>query len=289
MPNQYNFRTDVTNITEPRFTASRVVSVQDQSILLETIPASFGFEDLDNIEVHLYSDPANNLIVSTIINLPEDIDVIKSHVVFYENQTFKNYIRIDFTKLFENKNLIIPSGQYRMVLNFFSNEIGSYNDRKLFVQTISPSRTEVELSYYPTQSISTRRANENELREFVQKSFDKPVAAGVTDKIFRSGVRLDDPTEGVTYESLVNNIEIESIDQTFDNTIQLVKNLNLEEVFSQQLESFIVSLYDDIVNEINLNGDRRIQEDEFQTFVNDVIERRVEELQSVTDSKIFLN
>jgi hypothetical protein len=74
MPNQRNFRSDITTVTEPRFTASRIVKSYDEGVLLEELPASFGFNELDNIEVHFYTLSSNSLVLSTVINL-QDPDV----------------------------------------------------------------------------------------------------------------------------------------------------------------------------------------------------------------------
>ena len=181
MPNQENFRSDVTTVTEPRFLASRIVRVPDELILLEELAASFGFDIDDNVEIHFYTVPDNILTLSTVIRIRDTI--LKSHVVKYQDDTLKNYIRIDFTKLFLDKNLVLLPGDYRVVMNFFSDEIGKYDNRILSVSQISPSRTEVELIFNNTTDEVVREQNLIALKEFVEVGLNKPDAAGLAQKI----------------------------------------------------------------------------------------------------------
>lgn len=291
MPNQYNFRSDVTTKTEPTYLASRIVRASDEGILYEQIPASFGFETYDVIEFHFYSIPDNDLVLSTVLDVEFAEEVLKSHIVEYGDGTFKNYIRIDFTKLFELNNVVLIPGDYRMVLNFFSDEIGDYNDRKLYIQDISDSRTEVQLAFFQTNNLNERLQNEDELREFVTPSFDKPTAVGVGEKIFASGVRLQDSTEGITYENIVQNIDVTELNQTFENTIARINKLGPQVVqdFQSNIEDFLVSLFKTVKEEIIIKGDRRIQEDEFQEFINTALEIKIKELQQKYQNKILIS
>jgi len=291
MPNQRNFRSDITSITEPRFLASRIVRFPEEGILFEQIPSSFGYEIIDNIEVHFYTVKGNTLVFSFIID-SKDSDILKSHVVSYEDNTFKNYIRIDFTTLFEKNNTTILPGNYNVVMNFFANEIGDYNNRKMFVQEISDSRTEVQLQFFQTSDIERREQNIEDLKEFVPSSFPKPVAIGVAEKIFRSGVQLADDTEGLTYNNILENIELNSSDttQTIDNTLERVRRLSpvAEDGLQESINNFLPRLYEKIREEIVIRGDRRIQEDEFREFIEEAVDNELKYLQSTVDRRILI-
>jgi hypothetical protein len=291
MPNQYNFRSDVTNISQPRFSTSRIVRSTDEGILLEQLPSSFGYETYDVIELHFYSIPDNILILSTIIDVENAEDILKSHIVSYNDGTFKNYIRIDFTKLFEENNLILVPGDYRMVLNFFSDEIGDYDSRKMYLQQISESGTEVQLAFYPPVDEVEQRSNEDELREFVEPSFDRPTAVGVTEKIFAAGVRLDDPSEGLTYQNITDNIETPTANQTVESTLDRIARLGEPVVneFEKDIEDFLLLLYEYIKNEIIIKSDRRIQENEFQEFIEQAINSKLPDLQKLVENRIIVN
>lgn len=289
MPNQSNFRSDVTTPTEPRFLASRIVSFPEEDILSEQIPASFGFELVDNIEVHFYTVPDNTLLLSLVVRTDED-DVLKSHIVTYADESFRNYLRIDFTRLFEKNNVILLPGDYKIVMNFFSDEIGSYTDRRLFIDEISESRTEVQLQFFSTNNLVERQENIRDLKEFVEPSFPKPVAIGVAEKIFRSGVTLNDENEGITYSGILNNFEIPQTTQTIENTIERIRRLSpdAETLVESSINQFLLYLYDRIREEIVLMGDRRIQEDEFNDFIETVVDRELNYLQSTIDSRIVV-
>ena len=291
MPNQYNFRSDVTNTTDARYQASRIVQFPEEGVLLEQLPASFGYETFDNIEIHFYTVPANNLILSTVIGIDVEDDILKSHVVSYEDGSFKNYIRIDFTKLFETNNLILISGDYRVVMNFFSDEIGSYDDRKMYIQEVSSDGTEVQLAFFPPNDDVAKRDNDDELREFVEPSFDRPTAVGVDEKIFASGVRLNDSSEGLTYENVSTNIETPAANQTIENTLDRIARLGQPVVaeFEKDIEDFLLILYESIKQQIIIRGDRRIQENEFQEFIETAIANELPKLQKLVENRIIVN
>jgi hypothetical protein len=284
MPNQANFRSDITTQTEPRFAASRIVSNPNELILFEEVPASFAFDAQDTVEVHFYTIPGNQLLLSTTITLSDQI--IKSHIVSYSDNSYKNYIRIDFTKLFIDKNLILVPGDYKLVLNFFSDEIGSYTDRRLTIDTISPSRTEVQLTFNNIIDAVTRNDDTYLLREFVEPSFNKSDAVGVAQKIFTSGINLNDPTEGVTAKTVVDNIEILEINQTYANTIARIDALNLRESFDAQINDLILQLYTFISEEIVINGDDRIQQDEYEQIIRSVVADKISNLRQIMDMRI---
>jgi hypothetical protein len=289
MPKQTNFRSDITTNSDARFLASRIVRFPEEGILYEQIPSSFGFEVLDNIEIHFYTVAGNILTYSFVIDA-NDSDILKSHVVSYTDDTFKNYIRIDFTSLFEKNNTIMLPGDYKIVINFFSDEIGSYNDRKLFVQEISDSRTEVQLQFFGTTDIEEREQNIEDLKEFVEPSFPKPVAIGVAEKVFRSGVQLNDDTEGLTYNNILENIELPEENQTIENTIERIRRLSAaaEESVKDSINNLLPRLYEKIREEIIIRGDRRIQEDEFREFIEEVVDNELKYLQSTIDRRILI-
>lgn len=286
MPTQYNFRSNVTNVLEPRFTASRIVKFPGEVILLEEIPASFAFDKDDNVELHFYTIPENQLLLSTVVKLSDDI--LKSHFVSYADGTYKSYIRIDFTKLFIDKEILLVPSDYRMVLNIFSDEIGSYNNRKLNIDVISDSRTEVELSFNDTIDEVYKKENLYLLKEFVEKSFNRTDAVGVAEKIFMSGVELNDPLEGVTSTNIIDNIEINGI-QTTEATVDRIDRINLREIFENQLNDFVQELYKYIRKEIVINGDDRIQKDEYQKLIISVVKEKINNLRQTVDSRIVVS
>lgn len=286
MPNQTNFRSDVTTITDPRFSASRIARFPEESILLEEVPASFAFDKDDNIEIHFYTIPGNQLLLSTVVTMNDDI--LKTHIVSYNDGTYKNYIRIDFTKLFINKEILLVPSDYRVVLNIFSDEIGNYTERKLNLDIISNSRTEVQLSFNNTIDDVSREENLYLLKEFVEKSFNKTDAVGVAEKIFISGVNLKDSDEGVTATNIIDNIEVGGI-QTTEDTIDRIDRIELRQVFETQLNDFVQYLFKYIREEIVIKGDDRIQKDEYQELIKKVVNEKINNLRQTVDSRIVVS
>jgi hypothetical protein len=70
------------------------------------------------------------------------VGAIKVETVRYEDSSIRKLLFIDFSKLVD---FDVPIGQYSVTLSFFSNEIGSFDERSLKFIKISPSRLEVEL------------------------------------------------------------------------------------------------------------------------------------------------
>lgn len=285
MPNQNNFRSNVTTNTEITYLASRIVRVPEESIFLQEVPGSFGYDNEDNIEVHFYSIPTNQLILSTRIKLDEGI--LKQHIVSYQDGTYKNYVRIDFTKMFEDKVLLLVPGDYYMVLNFFSDEVGSYDNKNLAITNISETRTEVELKLLQTKDAVNLVFDENLLIEFIDKSFQKPDAVGAIEKIFMSGVELEDPTEGVTATGIIQNIAAGN--QTFADTIARIERIGLREEFEAQLNDFITKFYRPMVEKIVTEGDERIQPAEIELFIRQAVPQLIANLKVAVDPRIIVS
>ena len=287
MPNQNNFRSDITTETNPTFFASRIVNSLEENILLEEIPASFGYSATDVIEIHFYTLYTNKLMLSTTISV-NDINILKNHIVRYNDGSYKTYIRIDFTELFQLKQLVVIPGEYKVVLNFFSDEVASYNNRNLFIQEISPSRQEVQLAFADNVDDIAVSKNQFQLDEFIPKYFTKAIAIGVTEKIFKSGVELDDVNEGINYESVVNNIEVGT--QTKQNTIDRIDRLGItiEQNTKNKINQFIQNLFQIIQERIVINEDEKIQENEFKLLIEQVVTEQLPLLQPMLDDKIIV-
>lgn len=272
MPNQNNFRTNIISQPEPRFSASRIVKNPSESILYEELPASFGFDKEDTLELHFYTIPGNQLILSTTVRLDENI--VKSHIVAYDDNTYKNYLRIDFTKLFVDKNLVLIPGDYRLSINFFSDEIGSYDNRKLTVDVISPSRTELQVSFNDTTDQVSVRDNFYLTDEFLQKSFNKPDAIVAGESIFTG------PT-GMQATDILNKIQ--------QDTVNRLARLELLPSFQIQIVDFLHELFNFLREEIVIKGDSRIQETQYRDYIYDVVKQQINKLQSVVDARIQIS
>ncbi len=146
MPNQENYKQNIENASTGynKYTISRVVDSLSDPLILQEFHSAVPY-DLSqfNVEINLYSLADNSLVYSDYIS-NKISNVFNSVVLVYKEVEQRSLLFVDFSKLAE---LGIPPGQYSVTLNFFVDEVGSYEDRNLSISTISPSRLEVELEY----------------------------------------------------------------------------------------------------------------------------------------------
>ena len=97
--------------------------------------------DSNRIELHVYSADSwlsGNHKVQQLIKIPEYIDPITNKKI-----ELYNPIAIDLRKEFDA--LKISAGSLKIVVNFFKNLIGNYEQQYLRIDEISPDRTEIRL------------------------------------------------------------------------------------------------------------------------------------------------
>jgi hypothetical protein len=171
MPNTQNFKTDITELSSlyTRYTVSRVIANKQDDLLDMEVPADFSEALLQNtVEVNLYSLADNSLIFSDFIKNVSGSLYTES--LKYDDDTQRRFLYIDFAKVIPNLGL--PSGRYSVTLNFFADELGSYDNRILKINRISTSRTEVELKL-------TDVTQQNTLEQFaipkIPAEFIKPI------------------------------------------------------------------------------------------------------------------
>lgn len=157
MPNQNNYKQALENAEAgySRYIISRIISNPADTLLVGQLPSALPFDlDTANVEISLYSLADNSLIYSDYISnsivgalTQKNIEYQTNKIVNGETtkiQTVRTFLFIDFSKLVD---LGIPSGQYSLTLNFFVDEVGSYQSRPLSISKISPSRLEIEFDY----------------------------------------------------------------------------------------------------------------------------------------------
>jgi hypothetical protein len=98
--------------------------------------------ELQRIELHIYADATwitGNHKVSIQSKIPTYTDIVTKKTIKFPAQP----IGIDLYKQLED--LKLTSGQFRIVVNFFRNLIGSYEKQHLRIDEISPDRREIRL------------------------------------------------------------------------------------------------------------------------------------------------
>lgn len=153
MANQQNYSTNISGLVNPtKFNVSRIIGDMRDNLLEIEVPANIKVDDYVNkfIELHVYSLADNQLIYSTVLDNSIS-DILKINTITYDDGSSRNLLFIDFSKV---STFDFPIGRYSVTLNFFSKEIGSYDDRPLVVNKISPSRKEVELLPNPENIVT---------------------------------------------------------------------------------------------------------------------------------------
>lgn len=148
MAKQQNYQSNLQELSDlyTRYTVSRIIANKKDDLLDMEVPADFSEALLqNNIEVNLYSLADNSLIFSNVVQNVSGSICTKT--LQYNDNSLRKLLYIDFAKV---PDLNLPSGQYSVTLNFFANEIGSYDNRILKVDRISTSRTEIELKLTDT-------------------------------------------------------------------------------------------------------------------------------------------
>jgi hypothetical protein len=143
MANQQNYQSNTQELSElyTRYTVSRAIANKKDDLLDMEVPADFSEALIENnVEVNLYSLADNSLIFSDVVKNVSGS--IYTETLQYKDNSLRKLLFIDFAKVGQ---LDLPAGQYEVTLNFFTDELGSYDQRILKVNRISTSRTEVEL------------------------------------------------------------------------------------------------------------------------------------------------
>jgi hypothetical protein len=256
MPNELNFEQPI-NEGGRRYTLSRVAQIPEDNLLFSVEPADFGFYTNDNIEIYFYSKFTDELIYSQRVSITDDILAIKT--IQYEDGKYRNYITFNFNKFIELYPLSIGPGEYNIVLNIFSDEIGSYENRKMTIDAISNSRTEVNLRFKGTP---TERDIE-ELNYFISPSIGKPFVDGILQNILLNASQTSNENTGVTIDRVVRELNV--IGEAFDlSRTDNTGRLNDIKVFIDQL---MVSVYKRLQTELVSFPRYRIAESEIKLII----------------------
>lgn len=90
-------------------------------------------------------------------------------------------------------------------------------------------------------------------------------------------------------DNVVANIEIPEINQTYANTIAKIDKLNLRESFDLQVNDFLLQLCSFIQEEIVINGDDRIQQDQYEQIIRTITTDKIVQLRQVMDMRITVS
>lgn len=244
MAEQENYQTNLQELSDSytRYNVSRVIANKKDDLLDMEVPADFSEALLqNNIEVNLYSLADNSLIFSDVVkNISGSVF---TETLQYSDNSLRKLLYIDFAKV---QDLNLPSGQYSVTLNFFADEIGSYDDRLLKVNRISTSRTEIELKLMDT--------NQQELMtEFVLPSINSVWVIDALKQAFNQSESIMIPADNSVLTSQSIGLELpEGMEAQIDQ-------YNFESVYgiSQEiLDKAYVIAKEKVTNLLNENKTR---------------------------------
>jgi len=269
MATQQNY-TELLQPNTIRYTVSRVATIPTDELLFAVEPADFGFTNKDNIEIHFYSRLTKDLAFSQRIDLVDDILGIRT--IDYIDSKFRNYITFDFNKYIELYPLKISPGEYEIVINIFSDEIGSYSDKKLIINAVSDSRTEVNLRFK-----EQTETNILELNEFAAPAISKPYLDGILQNIFITAGRQSDSTIGVTIGDILSQLSESGETVDLNRTNQIGKLQSVQALIANLLETVYTRIREILVSYPKF----RITEEEAKLIIERVF---FEEFNKVRDS-----
>lgn len=147
MANTANYETNIARLkdTYKRYTVSRIIANPLDNLLELEIPALIPEKFF--VEISLYSLANNNVVFNTTIDNQADPSIFTVTTLQYSDGGSRRLIFIDFSKL--PTVIEVPDGRFEVVLNFFVPEIGNQNTYPLILNTVSPSRTEIEVKLAP--------------------------------------------------------------------------------------------------------------------------------------------
>ena len=230
MANQYDYRETVKAPLSPRYSISRPMAFPAEGVINSLVPAEFGFYQNEHVMLCLYNPTNNTLIKSQRIDLADNILEVKS--VQYQDGSYLNYISFDFTAL----NVLYPTfmipGIFDLVINVFEDMMGYEDNKKLVIDKISDSRTELQLSVDGFFGEAERK----ELDNIVIKSIPRPFLGGITDNLLEDAELNGNPSVGITSDEVLARMSSQP------NYIAIT-NLSLESNFKEILARILVAAH----------------------------------------------
>lgn len=223
MPRQPNYGELIPLKPQSKAISRIADSELDTDILQARVPAGFGFDYTDNIELHFY-DSQNNLVNTTIIPVASGMVSVRS--ISLPDGGIEEKVIIDMARVQTELGLFLMPGTYTVTINLFSDEIGSYGNKKLTIEEISPSRTELRLGF----NVRYTDTESSELFEFIEPSLPRVVAVGTIGSIVGHNeaeliTQENEPPQTQTQMFITDvNVELESLVPTIQSELTTIES-----------------------------------------------------------------
>lgn len=225
----------------------------------------FGTDARDCVELWIYNADGS---LATHITLAATDDALGLNTVI-DNTGAYEYANLNMTAVINRTGL--EQGRYQMVANFLRTEVGNEIGNKLFIQNISPDRTELQLH---AQQVDQDIVSQ--IFEFVVPSVPRTTAQGLIDLVFHKTIsgqsdvvnestvaseldilipntvgRVTNAHAYSSYASMITKIINEAYTRTLDNMATDANNLNIQDV---DLETYIRTAVQSIIQEYKDSG-----------------------------------
>ena len=182
MPYQQNYAEDITNLISGDRIIEKAIfrfAVPTDEIIADVIGDNeIGLDDSrEFVELHFYDRNTNKLAHSVAVPFTDgflyvrdSVERLDKEIAAGNNKSIQ--LGLEFwnpedvgASLFGRYLSTVPAGTYNLLVNFFSNELGTYNDKNWRISQINSTATELIL-----EPIDVTKVNRDHLAQFADKS-----------------------------------------------------------------------------------------------------------------------
>lgn len=244
MPNGYNYATNTATLNGryTKYMVSRVIDNPRNQLLEVEAPTSIPESFV--LELMFYS-LAENYLISSIFLTSDDTDTVSVTKLGYADSSTRTLLFIDFAKI----NTNIEEGRLQLVVNFFIPEVGNFDESKLTLTTISPSRKELELKLIP-QCITTESISE--LRTFASPQINSNWVLDAVRQVFNQPTSSTSANIPTNNTNLTFNIVKEYLPSASQNFLNDTASIELNNVVRTNVQRFMNIAYNYATQSINI-------------------------------------
>lgn len=261
MANQFNYEDElVRGFQRPeriRESEAFIISLPPKQVL-------FGTSLSDNIELWFYNPDGTFAAHTTVPAISDNL----KHTTIVDQTGAYEFLNINLQKIGLELNL--APGQYNLVANIFSDEIGNEAGEKLYISKISPDRTELQL-----RPVNVNQDTKDQIFEFIVPGTPRQFTKGLIDQIFGQSL---DKTPG----SFITQDEIKiNIDQADATALERIQNSNANDIYTQTVQTVLSLAYNNVLELLATDiQNRRVQKSELEGYIRTALTKTIHDLNS---------
>jgi len=304
MPNAKNYKQNISTLT-PGQKIQRLIVDEEYVIKQNESGEDEFYYGLDLarefVELHFYVPNTDTLVYSAIVPLNSALlfvteqnntdNIVNLELDFWTEGPLEGEIENEFGRKIRYSNADslqdtylsgLPSGDYDVIVNFFADEVGTYNDINWRIKTISPSKTEIVLHANPGQNgsetVNFDARVSRDYEQFLRLSLFLPLFNTALDEIVGVG---DNEDRLDTIEDIENFLDMSQVNKITNNSIQFSDYLqNILDHILYQTRTFANN---EISGELSGGARYRIQRNRLYTHLTEIL------TQIIGDHEISLN